>query len=191
MATVVSEPDQYRLLTFQVPNLMSLFHCLGCTKVTVQVRSMCSCFVTQLDFKVRTCQHLAQPQAGKPPLVGCPQMFIQYIHSYPPYWRPFLHPQLGDAPCCGDGPTYHRHSRHHKGDMKQDPYGGPTNIMHHLIKFIHHGDLAPGILAVHYMAHQKVQIACLCLHKTTVKKSIQITNLLPQWQGSNYDFFAW
>ena len=25
-----------------------------------------------------------------------------YIRSYPPYWRPFLHPQLEDAPCRGD-----------------------------------------------------------------------------------------
>ena len=42
------------------------------------------------------------PQAGGPPLVGCPQLLIQYIRSYPPYWRPFLHPQPEDAPCCGD-----------------------------------------------------------------------------------------
>ena len=38
----------------------------------------------------------------EPPLVGCPQLLIQYIRSYLPYWRPFLHPQLEDAPCCGD-----------------------------------------------------------------------------------------
>ena len=33
------------------------------------------------------------PQAGGPPLVGCPRLLIQFIHSYPPYRRPFLHPQ--------------------------------------------------------------------------------------------------
>jgi hypothetical protein len=27
---------------------------------------------------------------------------MQYIRSYPPYWRPFLHPQSEDAPCHGD-----------------------------------------------------------------------------------------
>jgi len=32
LGTVVSEPDLYRLLTFYVPNLLSLFHCLGRTK---------------------------------------------------------------------------------------------------------------------------------------------------------------
>jgi hypothetical protein len=42
------------------------------------------------------------PQAGGPPLVGCPRLFIQFIHSYPPNRRPFLHPQPEDAPCRGD-----------------------------------------------------------------------------------------
>jgi hypothetical protein len=37
-------------------------------------------------------QHLAQPQAGRPPFVGCPRQLNHYILSYPPYWRPFLHP---------------------------------------------------------------------------------------------------
>jgi hypothetical protein len=42
------------------------------------------------------------PQAGGPHLVGCPRLLIQFIHSYPPYRRPFLHPQPEDAPCRGD-----------------------------------------------------------------------------------------
>ena len=42
------------------------------------------------------------PQAGGPPLVGCPRLLIQFIHTYPPYRRPFLHPQPEDAPCRGD-----------------------------------------------------------------------------------------
>jgi hypothetical protein len=42
------------------------------------------------------------PQAGGPPLVSCLRLLIQYIRSYPPYWRPFLHPQPEDAPCRGD-----------------------------------------------------------------------------------------
>jgi hypothetical protein len=39
------------------------------------------------------------PQAGEPPLVGCPRLLIKYIRSYPPYWKPFLRPQPDDAPC--------------------------------------------------------------------------------------------
>ena len=46
------------------------------------------------------------PQAGGPPLDGCPRMLIQYIRSYPPYRRPFLYPQPEDAPCRGDRTHY-------------------------------------------------------------------------------------
>jgi len=42
------------------------------------------------------------PQAGGPPLVGCPRLLIQYIRNNHPYWRPFLHPQPQDAPFRGD-----------------------------------------------------------------------------------------
>ena len=38
------------------------------------------------------------PQGEGPLLVGCPQLLIQYIRSYPPYRRPFLYPQPEDAP---------------------------------------------------------------------------------------------
>jgi len=31
-----------------------------------------------------------------------PRLFIQYILSYSPYWRPFLYPQYEAAPCRGD-----------------------------------------------------------------------------------------
>ena len=41
------------------------------------------------------------PQAVGPPLVGCPRLLIQYILSYRPYWRPFLHPQAEEVPCRG------------------------------------------------------------------------------------------
>ena len=38
LTTAVREPDLYRLLTFQLPHLMPLFHCLGRTKVSAQFR---------------------------------------------------------------------------------------------------------------------------------------------------------
>jgi hypothetical protein len=41
-SSAVSEPALYSLLTFQVPNLMSHFHCLGRTKVSVQARGFLS-----------------------------------------------------------------------------------------------------------------------------------------------------
>jgi len=46
-------------------------------------------------------------QAGGPPLVGCQQLFIQFIRSYPPYRRPFLYPQHENAPCRGDRDPLH------------------------------------------------------------------------------------
>jgi hypothetical protein len=46
-----SEPALYRLVTFQVPNLMSIFRSLGRTKVSVQVRGFVyKCFVTNIGF---------------------------------------------------------------------------------------------------------------------------------------------
>jgi hypothetical protein len=42
------------------------------------------------------------PKLEDHPNVGCPRLLIQYIRSYSPYWRPFLHPQPEDAPCRGD-----------------------------------------------------------------------------------------
>ena len=47
------------------------------------------------------------PQAGEPPLVGCPRLLIQFIRSYPPYRRLFLSPQPEDAPCRGDRDPLH------------------------------------------------------------------------------------
>jgi hypothetical protein len=45
------KPSLYRLLTFQVPNLTSLFLCVGSTKISVQVRDfVCEYFVTRTHF---------------------------------------------------------------------------------------------------------------------------------------------
>ena len=41
-------------------------------------------------------------QAGGLPLVGSPRLLIQYIRSYPPHCRPFVHWQPEDAPCRDD-----------------------------------------------------------------------------------------
>jgi hypothetical protein len=41
-------------------------------------------------------------KAGGPYLVGCRRLPIQYIRSYPPHWRPLLHPQREGAPWRGD-----------------------------------------------------------------------------------------
>jgi hypothetical protein len=48
-----------------------------------------------------SCQRLAQhPDWRTIPCILSAKV-IQYTRSYLPYWRPFLHPQTEDAPCCG------------------------------------------------------------------------------------------
>jgi len=86
---------------------MSTSRCLCYTKVSVQFRGLCECFVTRYVFTVNSCWHFPQPQAWRQPLVGPPQLLTQYIRSYPPYWRPLLHPQHDDAIPRWQGPAYH------------------------------------------------------------------------------------
>ena len=90
-----SELALYRILTFHVPNLMSYFLC---TKISVQAWGLHSdCFTTQFVFRVRSFSTSPNPQTGRPPLVICPGLPIQYIRSYPPYCRQFFQPQTEDA----------------------------------------------------------------------------------------------
>ena len=61
------------------------------------------CFLTAFFFlQGGVVSNSPNPQAGGPPLVGCPRLLIQFIRSYPPYRRPFLYPQPKDAPRRGD-----------------------------------------------------------------------------------------
>jgi hypothetical protein len=84
-------------------NLMSLFRCSGRTEVSVRSEAYCLSVSQQDTFLRRGVVSTSpNPQAGGPPLVGCPQLLIHYIRSYPQYWRLFLHPQPVDAPCRGE-----------------------------------------------------------------------------------------
>ena len=60
------------------------------------------------------------PQAGGPPLVGCPRLLIQFIRSYPPKRRPFLYPQPEDAPCRGDRDPLHGLMAYCKANLKSN-----------------------------------------------------------------------
>jgi hypothetical protein len=103
-STVIREPTLYKLLTFHVPNPISIFRRLcRLSKESFQVRGSLEAFVTSLFFY------------GEGVLASCPtptmedhplsfvrsclfNIFTTTIHS----WRRFLHPQSEDAPCCGD-----------------------------------------------------------------------------------------
>jgi len=74
-----------------------------CIKVSVGLRSLLvDCFATCCFLRWGVVSTSPNPQTGRPPIVGCPRLLIQYIRSYPAYWRPFLHPHPEDAPCRGD-----------------------------------------------------------------------------------------
>jgi hypothetical protein len=47
LETVIWEPTLYKLLIFHVPNLLSIFLRLGCSKESVQVRGSRNIFVTR------------------------------------------------------------------------------------------------------------------------------------------------
>jgi len=56
LAAVVNEPVLNRVLTFQVPNLISLFRCLDHTKVSVPGQGLLyECCVAGYVFTVRSC----------------------------------------------------------------------------------------------------------------------------------------
>jgi hypothetical protein len=79
-----------------------LFCCLGHKKVFAQVWGfLYEHFLTWSFLRWRVVSTLPKPQAGDPRNVGCPWLLIQYINSYPPHWRSFLHPQPEDVPCRG------------------------------------------------------------------------------------------
>jgi len=65
LATVINESDIHRLLTVHVPNLMSLLHCLGHTKGSIQALGKCIHFVTRPVFKGTICLHLAPPPSWR------------------------------------------------------------------------------------------------------------------------------
>jgi hypothetical protein len=103
LATLGREPDLYMLLTFHAPKPMPPFHCLDHTKEQAQARGICMRFVTRSVFKVRSCSHLAQPPKPEAHILSAVRdCLLNNISSYPPYWRPLLHPQPADAPCRGD-----------------------------------------------------------------------------------------
>lgn len=111
LATAVSDADLYRFLTFNIPNIIFLFHCLGLTKGSLQAWGTCIHFVTGQFLHWGVVSASLNPQAGGPALIGCPWLLIQYTLSHLLNRRSFLHSQPEDALCFGDrDPLYHGHS---------------------------------------------------------------------------------
>jgi hypothetical protein len=67
-----------------------------------QSRSEAPMYVSYPCQLLQSCYTSPKPKNGKPPLVGGPRLLIQYIRSYPLYWKLFLHSQPEDVPRRGD-----------------------------------------------------------------------------------------
>jgi len=83
-------PTLQRLLTFQVPNLMSFFHCLGRAKESVQVRGALKHLVTSYIFKVRCCIPTPNPRAGDHPLLAVHYCLFYIFAATLRIWRPSI-----------------------------------------------------------------------------------------------------
>jgi hypothetical protein len=74
------------LLTFHVPNLVSIFFRVGhLFRESVKVRGLLWTFVPSLFLRWGVVSSTPDPPAKGPPLVGCPRHLIQYIRSYSPF----------------------------------------------------------------------------------------------------------
>jgi hypothetical protein len=89
-ATVLSEPALYILLTFQVPNLISIFFRLGrLSKDCFQVWGFLWTFVTSLFlYGEELLVPRPTPLRGLPSFVGRSWLIIQYIRRYSTYLGP-------------------------------------------------------------------------------------------------------
>ena len=102
LATVTIDLYLSRILTFQMSNHMSFLlfyfvqnHQFRCGTPV--------CFVSIPVFTIRIFSDSPNPQAWEGPhLIGCPQRLLQYIGCYPAHCRPFLFPQIDEAPCSCD-----------------------------------------------------------------------------------------
>jgi hypothetical protein len=82
---------------------MSLLHCLGYTRVSVQVRGfLCECFLTWYVFTMRSCQHLAQPWSWRTTPCRLSETAYSIYSQLHSILELFLHPQPEDTPFRGD-----------------------------------------------------------------------------------------
>ena len=109
LAAAVNEPALYRLLTFKVPNLVSLFRCLCRTKLSVRVRGfVCEYFLTKYVLTGRSCYYLAKPPSWR--TTPCRLSATAYsIYSQLPSISEAVPPSAtwGRAKPWSQGPTYH------------------------------------------------------------------------------------
>ena len=94
LTTVVSDPDLYRLLTFHVPNLTSLFHCLGRTERSVWFRGIVWSLITWLvSYGEELLAPHPTPKLEDYTLSAVRNCLFNIFAATLHNWRPFLHLQ--------------------------------------------------------------------------------------------------
>ena len=84
LATVLSDPILFRLLTFHELSLKFIFQCWGCTNRSVQIQGTAWHFRTWWILW-RVVSHFPNLQPGDSPLVSCPGLLIPHVHTYRSY----------------------------------------------------------------------------------------------------------
>ena len=116
LPAAVNEPALYRLLTFHVPNLMSLFRCICRTKVAVLVRGLLyECFVIGYFLQWRVVNTSPNPPSWRTILYQL-SVTAYSIYSQVPSILESCPPSAtwGRAMPWWQGPTYHgEHPTHH------------------------------------------------------------------------------
>jgi hypothetical protein len=110
LATIFNEPALQKLLTFHVPNLISIFQCLGHARESVQLWGSVKYYATGTIFFTMGDVSFAQPSRWKATTCRLSGLLIEYIHSY------LSHLEAISSTCtwgCAmqwwQGPTYHGH----------------------------------------------------------------------------------
>jgi len=86
--------------TFHLPNLMSFFHSLGCTKRSIQSRIKCELFVIwQYFYGEDLLTPCPNPKLEGYPLSSVSNCVFNIFATTPCIRRAFLHLQPVDAPC--------------------------------------------------------------------------------------------
>jgi hypothetical protein len=99
LETVIKEPALYKLLTFHVPNLISIFRSLGrLSKEPVQVRGSCKFIFYSEGFLASR----PTPKLEDYPMLSVCNCLFNISAANLNSCRPFLHLQPEDAPRCGD-----------------------------------------------------------------------------------------
>jgi hypothetical protein len=85
-------PDDSNQLTKQLHWAAPFLEAYSLNVIPMHQSRLCDMVRKRLGLYSDELQHLVQPHAGKPPLLGCLRLLIQYIGSYRPYGSPFLYP---------------------------------------------------------------------------------------------------